>query len=531
MSSEQPTKMTTRRDVLIAKMQQLQKELKTANELNKKLLQEQEESEQEIERVVRTNTTLKNQLANQDIEYEDLQGQRDELQAIVNRFQQCQDIHELALQRVRDLQQQLEESESKHICKYCSGNPVPADNNMSIFAELNSFDVDLVLDSTVSSPIIETLDIKNSVQFEDHSDVRVTLKGNNKIKKYLKLNRFIKKSKLLLKRHTSLFKTVQSKCKSVSLSEELLNCQYQLDRTTEELNLRSDELKKLELKLIDLTNRDELSSKALQEYIAFMNNVLEPGSGYNLSFESPRPPTRPAAPSSPALRAVLAAPGSPALRALFASRPSPALEPSRDLHPVSSFGDPAPVPAQPPSSPPGVVERVPSRPSIAGPAPSPPALVSPASSPPSLATLALALLTYVSPAPAPPPLVSPPSPRLAPPSSPPPPAAAAACSPPPPRAARARAVLYSDEAGAGLGALLAERLHRRVINHCHPGATVARLVECISAGEFDRDSTLIVFVGNSLDCTKRDILNLSATLSALDRGEKILHSRRVIDNG
>ncbi|XP_048004289.1 basic proline-rich protein-like [Leguminivora glycinivorella] len=276
-------------------------------------------------------------LANQDVEYEDLQGQRDELQAIVNRFQQCQDIHELALQRVRDLQQQLEESESKHICKYCSGNPVPADNNM------------------------------------------------------------------------------------------------------------------------------------------------KPGSGYNLSFESPRPPTRPAAPSSPALRAVLAAPGSPALRALFASRPSPALEPSRDLHPVSSFGDPAPVPAQPPSSPPGVVERVPSRPSIAGPAPSPPALVSPASSPPSLATLALALLTYVSPAPAPPPLPSPPPPRLAPPSSPPPPAAAAACSPPPPRAARARAVLYSDEAGAGLGALLAERLHRRVINHCHPGATVARLVECISA--------------------------------------------------
>ncbi|XP_047990718.1 vegetative cell wall protein gp1-like [Leguminivora glycinivorella] len=287
MSSEQPTKMTTRRDVLIAKMQQLQKELKTANELNKKLLQEQEESEQEIERVVRTNTTLKNQLANQDVEYEDLQGQRDELQAIVNRFQQCQDIHELALQRVRDLQQQLEESESKHICKYCSGNPVPADNNM------------------------------------------------------------------------------------------------------------------------------------------------KPGSGYNLSFESPRPPTRPAAPSSPALRAVLAAPGSPALRALFASRPSPALEPSRDLHPVSSFGDPAPVPAQPPSSPPGVVERVPSRPSIAGPAPSPPALVEPASSPPSLATLALALLTYVSPAPAPPPLVSPPSPRLAPPSSPPP-------RPPPRRAPRRR---------------------------------------------------------------------------------------------
>ncbi|XP_048005879.1 cyclin-dependent kinase inhibitor 1C-like [Leguminivora glycinivorella] len=313
MSSEQPTKMTTRRDVLIAKMQQLEKELKTANELNKKLLQEQEESEQEIERVVRTNTTLKNQLANQDVEYEDLQGQRDELQAIVNQFQQCQDIHELALQRVRDLQQQLEESESKHICK--TGQRL-------------------------------------------QPELRVTT-------------------------------------------------------------------------ATDAPRRAEFARAACR-------------------------------PS----RAGIA-------RAASAVRVAP--EPSRDLHPVSSFGDPAPVPAQPPSSPPGVVERVPSRPSIAGPAPSPPALVSPASSPPSLATLALALLTYVSPAPAPPPLVSPPSPRLAPPSS-----------PPPPRAARARAVLYSDEAGAGLGALLAERLHRRVINHCHPGATVASLVECISAGPHRR---------------------------------------------
>ncbi|XP_047999787.1 protein enabled homolog [Leguminivora glycinivorella] len=368
--------MTTRRDVLLAKMQQLQRELKTANELNTKLLQEQEECEQEIESVVRTNTSLKAQLATQDVEFEDMQGQRDELQAIVDRFKQCQEIHEQALQRIQDLEQQLEESEAKMTCKYCSG-------------------------------------------------------------------------------------------------------QHQLDQTVEELNHRSNEIRKLELKLKDLNNKEELSSKALQEYIAFMNDVLVPGSGYPLRMESPRPTTRPVEPESPALRAALAAPGTPSLRALFAKRLSLASEPRRDREPAVRTA------ASPPS-----------RSRLAEPAPPPPRAVESAPSPPSLAKLALALLTYVEPSPSPPATAPPPPPPGAAPCR----APATAPAPPPrPRPRAARTVLYSDEAGVGLGALLAERLHHRVINDCHPGATVDRLIECISAGEFDCDSTLVVFIGNSVD--------------------------------
>ncbi|XP_047992442.1 protein enabled homolog [Leguminivora glycinivorella] len=336
-------------------MQQLQRELKTANELNTKLLQEQEECEQEIESVVRTNTSLKAQLATQDVEFEDMQGQRDELQAIVDRFKQCQEIHEQALQRIQDLEQQLEESEAKMTCKYCSGQARPTDNN------------------------------------------------------------------------------------------------------------------------------------------------LMPGSGYPLRMESPRPTTRPVEPESPALRAALAAPGTPSLRALFAKRLSLASEPRRDPEPAVRTA------ASPPS-----------RSRLAEPAPPPPPrAVESAPSPPSLAKLALALLTYVEPSPSPPATAPPPPPGAAPCRAP----ATAPAPPPRPRPRAARTVLYSDEAGVGLGALLAERLHHRVINDCHPGATVDRLIECISAGEFDCDSTLVVFIGNSVDCTKRDILKLSATLSKVDREE------------
>ncbi|XP_061722976.1 uncharacterized protein LOC133529296 [Cydia pomonella] len=400
--------MTTRKDVLVAKVQQLQKDLKEAAVLNTKLLQEQEESEQEFERVVRTNTTLKSQLANQDIEFEDMQGQRDELQAAVDRFQQCQEIHEQALQRIQDLEQQLEESESKNICKYCSGQSGPPNNNLSIFAEFNSFELDLDNENT------------------------------------------------------------------------------------------------------------------------------EPGSGYPLRMDSPRPPTRPVAPESPALRAVLAAPCSPALRALFASRASLAPELRRSPEPAPSPVDTTPLQ---PSSPPSLIERAclvelaPSPPSLVKlalslltyvelaptplpfvePAASPPSLVVPAAPPPSLVVPAAPPPSLVEPAAPPPSLVPaapPPSlvepaappPSLVEPAAPPPslvepcppagraPAPSAPARAPPsrrapsPRGGPRRTILYSDEVGSGLGALLAERLSQGVLNNCHPGTSADRLIECISTG-------------------------------------------------
>ncbi|XP_047995491.1 arp2/3 complex-activating protein rickA-like [Leguminivora glycinivorella] len=484
--------MTTRRDVIMARMKQLQEELKLANEFNKKLLQEQEESEQEIERVVRTNTSLKNQLANQDVEYEDLQGQRDELQAVVERFQHCQEIHEQALQRIRDLEQQLQESDSKRYCKYCSGNSAPAENNLSIFAEFNSFDLDVVHDSAPCSPMKDHVDLKESVHLEGGSDPRVTLKGSNKIKKYLKLSKFIKKSKLLVKRQNSMFKTIQSRCNSVALSDELLNCQHRLDLTAQELNSRSDELYKLESKLKDLNNRYELTSNALHEYISFMNNVLDPSSGYPVCMDSPAPARRrPAAPHSPALRAALAAPGSPALRALFAPRPSPA---------------PAPAPA------------------VAAPAPSPPSLLrlalerltvepeprSPAPTPSSLLRLALERLT-VEPEPRPPA----PSPARASSAAPAPaPGAPRARSRDPPRST----VIYSDAIGAGLGVLLGECLRQSVTNVCLRGASVESVVRRLARDKFDSGTTLIIHLGDSVGVKRSHVGSLIlATVPAARR--------------
>lgn len=472
MFSAQVTKPITRRNALMDKLKQTQKDLKAVAELNKKLLQERDDSEEEVLRVVRTNTTLKTQLAEQDIQYEDMLSQRTELQLSVDRFQQCQEIHEQALQRIRDLKQQLEELQAKQttICKYCSElGENNLSNNLSIFAELSTCGVDMMHDSLVSAPIVETIDLTNSVYVESNSDQRVVVRGSNKIKKYLKLSRFIKKSKVLLQRHKSIFKAVLSKNNHVVLSDQLLYCQQQLDQAVKDLNNRSDEVKILQSKLKDITSRHDLSSKTLQEYISFMNNVLEPGSGVPVHFESPRVPGRCAGPSHGHLPAgsspAAPAPASPALRRAAAcvatprrGAPAPPAPPSGVELPPTSQDEP-PLPSR--------VVSPPLSPCRAGPVASPGC----AAAPPAAGALG--------------------RPR--------------------------RTAVYSDRAGAGLGALLAGRLTQKVTNDCLPGASIDRLASRISADEFDRDCTLVVLIGESLDYTKREIIKLSEVLADVDR--------------
>jgi chromosome segregation ATPase len=74
----------------------------------------------------------------------------------LDQFQQCQEVHEQALQRNRDLEQELKELQAKQntICKYCSEL---CENNLSIFTEFSSCGVGILHDSLVNTPIVETI--------------------------------------------------------------------------------------------------------------------------------------------------------------------------------------------------------------------------------------------------------------------------------------------------------------------------------------------------------------------------------------
>ncbi|XP_049886888.1 programmed cell death 6-interacting protein-like [Pectinophora gossypiella] len=89
------------------KLKQALLELQASQEECKKLLEEHEESEAEVINVNNRILSLKNELTELDGRYKDLQHQRDYLQSVINSQDECRNNHEAALNRIRELEQQV----------------------------------------------------------------------------------------------------------------------------------------------------------------------------------------------------------------------------------------------------------------------------------------------------------------------------------------------------------------------------------------------------------------------------------------
>ncbi|XP_049886614.1 tropomyosin-1, isoforms 33/34-like [Pectinophora gossypiella] len=89
------------------KLKQALLELQASQEECKKLLEEHEESEAEVININNRILFLKNELTELDGRYKDLQEQRDHLQSVINSQEECQNNHEAALNRIRELEQQV----------------------------------------------------------------------------------------------------------------------------------------------------------------------------------------------------------------------------------------------------------------------------------------------------------------------------------------------------------------------------------------------------------------------------------------
>ncbi|XP_049880293.1 tropomyosin-1, isoforms 33/34-like [Pectinophora gossypiella] len=89
------------------KLKQALFELQASQEECKKLLEEHEESEAEVINVNNRILSLKNELTELDGRYKDLQHQRDYLQSVINSQDECRNNHEAALNRIRELEQQV----------------------------------------------------------------------------------------------------------------------------------------------------------------------------------------------------------------------------------------------------------------------------------------------------------------------------------------------------------------------------------------------------------------------------------------
>lgn len=268
-TQQQPGKMMTRSKMttrdLELKLKSTLEELIRVKELNSRLIQERDECEVEIKTIIDKNSVLKNELAELDIQCEDIRSHRDQLLDIVSSYDECEE-HISALSRIQVLEQQLraanlqiEEFQQVQQAKDCN-------NTLSLYNELlhsgnsDSVTIDLTSDS-------ENVDYKVS---------------NNKFKMYNKINRHINKINKKLVSNKKQLKTCLSKTKQThnlrllctDLENQLSETIQNRDRDVLSLNLMITNLKS---ELSDLSSKYKLSEREMSENELTLNKIISLG--------------------------------------------------------------------------------------------------------------------------------------------------------------------------------------------------------------------------------------------------------------
>lgn len=252
--------MTRKACDLEAKLKLATAELKESNEIRRQLLQEQEDSESEMIAILGQNQTLKKHLAELHTKYEELLEQKERLQSSLQSVDHCHEAYEEALQRNKDLHQELSE------CRLKMDNLelklVPSANNFS------SLDLQTELQNSMSNFSVLDLTTPNCKN-------KSVMKGSNRIKKYVKLNNFIKKSEKKLKIHRKVFDNAKLCKEKCNLKEELNSCYNLIGRNSLELDDLSEKIVDLEKSLHDMTCKYKKAEKEVLDNLEKIDNIVD----------------------------------------------------------------------------------------------------------------------------------------------------------------------------------------------------------------------------------------------------------------
>ncbi|CAH0605600.1 unnamed protein product [Chrysodeixis includens] len=236
------------------------KELESSKTLCRQLLQERDDSEVEVKVIVDKNTSLKMELAELHIEHVDLLDRHQHLQEVLASFGQCSDTHELALSRISELEQELSKARSSISLLESVRSREQASNTQSLFDELVGCSA-----SSVSHPVV-TIDLTG----EDVITQCPTLTSHNKIKKYIKCNKSIKKARLALKKLKS------SKYNIINHHKKQIHLVTQLKTYTSELkHFQAKYDKDTELLHRELMSKEKLLNEIFEKYVSSQEQLSE----------------------------------------------------------------------------------------------------------------------------------------------------------------------------------------------------------------------------------------------------------------
>jgi transposase len=281
--------MLTRRAAAAARQQVADKlqltllELKTSKELCAQLLSEREDSERELLLVLDSRDMLKKELCSLESSYNDVNSERARLQEMVDRFAECGATYEEALKDINSLERALHDAHEQIYKLREAQNNAAAAHTQSLFEELVGPGSQLVT-PPIENPVV-TIDLTN-----DSAIPRLVNCSGNKLKKYAKLNRIIRKTQKLTKQNKLFFKKL-SFCKiNVNLVDKLdvYSAQLQNSRSKYEIDTQEYKFKiqSLEDSIESLNKMNESSKKVISEYSLAMDDLISQINYNSERFES-----------------------------------------------------------------------------------------------------------------------------------------------------------------------------------------------------------------------------------------------------
>lgn len=236
------------------------KELESSKTLCRQLLQERDDSEVEVKIIIDKNTTLKNELAELHIEHVDLLDRHQHLHEVLASYQQCSETHEVALNRISELEHELSRAHNSISLSEKFQIREQSTNTQSLFDELVGCSA-----SAGCCPVV-TIDLTG----EDVIRQCPSLKSHNKIKKYIKCNKSINKARKALK------KLKYSKHNIINYHKKQIHLVTQLKSYTSELeHCRAMYDKETQLLHSELQSKENMLKEIFDKYVFCQEQLNE----------------------------------------------------------------------------------------------------------------------------------------------------------------------------------------------------------------------------------------------------------------
>lgn len=256
------TRKATAQDMEL-KLRTALQELNASNLKYQQLLQESEESEEEVKRIVLKNTSLKRELAALNQQYLDVVDERDQLQVVTDGFNNCSDLYEEALAKVRDLEDELIHANSRILKLQKEKDCTQVKGTHNLYNEL------------LHSSLI-TIDLTEDSLLKQNSNYKVS---QNKIKKYAKLNKIIRKCNHYRKQQKHFSNNIQLRKERVDLISTLNNYQIKLEDSKRIYEIDTQqllsEIQALENSLGTLYSKYVGSQNQIKEHILAANESVK----------------------------------------------------------------------------------------------------------------------------------------------------------------------------------------------------------------------------------------------------------------